>query len=82
MLCIHCGDQVCIRHEREGVIHKHGRYVCRQKQDGQDTVAEVRDVAAERRLLLAASIRQPETEPDAIKRSRRKLRDDDYDPYL
>jgi hypothetical protein len=82
VLCIHCGDQVCIRHEREGLIHKHGRYTCRnRKPDGNVTVAQVSDVTAEQRLRLAASVKLPAQQPE-VQRGRRKPKEEEYDRYL
>lgn len=62
MQCENCGDPVCIRDAREGVIHKNGRYGCRTRHNGQLACAEVTG-DAEQRLLLAASVKVPVEEP-------------------
>ncbi len=65
MRCIHCGDDVTIRHEREGLIHKksalYGCRVVKSEKGTHPTVAEVQDAAAEERLRIALSVRVPET---------------------
>jgi hypothetical protein len=73
MECPNCRNKVVIRHEREGIIHENGLYACYgqeeiQSQPGKyksvrlDTVAEVRDHAAEERLRIAANIKRGEDE--------------------
>lgn len=83
MNCQHCGDQVCIRHEREGVIHRHGRYGCRNRKPGQEpTVAEV-EPWAEERLLIASMVKIPVEDKKTahIGRRRPKSRDESYEEY-
>lgn len=84
MLCIHCGDQVCFRCETEGLIHKNGKYVCRNHKPGDKfTVASVGDAAAEKRLRVAAMVKLPISKPESVQRGRqRKAKDEDYDRYL
>lgn len=61
MRCIHCGDDVTIRDDREGLIHKKStKYGCRvvkSEKGAPLTVAEVQDAAAEDRLRIALSVK-------------------------
>lgn len=78
MYCVNCNDSVTIRDEREGLVHKNGRYGCRTKSDGKLTVAQVVDAAALTRLRVSVSVKVPErnNQPAPVRKGRSNGKDE------
>lgn len=72
MQCENCGDQVALRHEREGIIHKNGRYTCRTRRNNQYTCASI-GVQEEKILKALSTVKVP----DEPKPGGRRKRDDE-----
>lgn len=79
MNCLHCGDQVCIRDERvEGVIHKNGRYSCRNRKPGETPTVATVEPWAEKQLLITAQVKVPPGE-SSVRSGRSRHKYEEYE---